>query len=215
MASVPTCPLCGSRQSTRYRHSRIRVFWRCLHCSLVFVDRHDYPDPETEKSRYDQHRNSPMDCGYRNFLSALAMPLLSKVDAGAHGLDFGCGPGPALPLILQEAGLVVDVFDSFYAQNPNIWETRYDFITASEVIEHLHNPAMEIERLFQHLVPGGWLGVMTTWVDHINSFERSRYGRDPTHVCFYSEVTFKWIANHWNATVEFPGNDIALFQTKV
>jgi len=215
MASVPSCPLCSSRQSTRYPRSRVRVFWRCLHCSLVFVDRHDYPDRETEKARYDQHCNSSMDSGYRKFLSALAIPLLSKVDAGAHGLDFGCGPGPALSQMLQEAGLFVDVFDFFYAPNSRIWEMRYDFITASEVIEHLHNPAMEIERLFGHLVPGGWLGIMTTWVDRINSFERSRYGRDPTHVCFYSESTFKWIASHWNTTVEFPGGNVVLFQTKV
>jgi len=41
---------------------------------------------------------------YRRFLARLAEPLIAHLPKGARGLDFGCGPGPTLSLMLREAG---------------------------------------------------------------------------------------------------------------
>ena len=178
----------------------------------MFVGRSSYPDKYSEKARYDQHRNNPEDPGDQAFLNRLATPLLARVSSGTHGLDFGCGPGPALAQILRRSGMEIDLYDAFYACDESVWSRQYDFITATEVIEHLHNPSNEFDRLFSALRPGGWLGIMTKWVSSITSFEHSRYVRDPTHVCLYSRETLTWVANRGEVEVEFPSPDISLFR---
>ncbi len=215
VSAPPDCPLCRASGPTPHHRGRARAFWRCQRCALVFVAREDYPDAATEKARYDQHHNDPSDPGYRRFLSAVAVPLLDRIAPGARGLDFGCGPGPALAHMLREAGMRVDLYDAFYAPDASVWDRRYDFITASEVIEHLHEPTRELDRLFGALVPGGWLAVMTRWVSSIGSFDGSRYARDVTHVGFYDVATFNWIATRWGATLELPAIDVALLRTPV
>jgi trans-aconitate methyltransferase len=170
-------------------------------------------DAATEKARYEQHQNYPTDVRYRQFLSRLANPLISRVPPGSIGLDFGSGPEPVLSQMLTEAGLRVHLYDLFYARDQAVWSRRYDFITASEVIEHLHNPRAELDRLFSVLAPGGHLAVMTRWIGDHNTFIHSRYIRDPTHVSFYSEETCRWIAHRWQATLEVPRKDVALFRT--
>lgn len=212
--TAPLCPLCSSPEASAYHEHPARRFWRCATCALVFVAPSDYPDPRTERARYDQHQNNPSDARYRAFLSTLATPLLDRLAPGAHGLDFGCGPGPALAELLREAGMDVDLYDIYYAPDDAVWTRRYDFVTATEVVEHLHAPAKEFERLFSAVTPGGWLAVMTKWVSNIPSFAKSRYVRDPTHVCLYSRETFRWIARRWNVDVEFPADDVALCQVK-
>ena len=63
----------------------------------------------------------------------------------------------------------------------------YDFICATEVVEHLHRPGQDLERLWSLLRPGGWMGIMTKLVRDRASFDTWHYKNDPTHVCFFSE----------------------------
>ena len=170
-------------------------------------------DRAAERARYDQHRNAPDDPRYRRFLARLADPMIARLSRGAVGLDFGSGPGPTLDGMLADAGLRVHRYDPFYAPDPAVWSLRYDFITASEVVEHLRDPRGELDRLFSVLAPGGLLGVMTRWVGDRERFLRSRYIRDPTHVCFYDPETCRWIARGWRTALELPGPDVALFRT--
>ena len=211
-SSIMVCPLCSHDNISAYHFHPHRQFWQCDNCALVFVSPADYPDACAEKARYDQHQNDPADKRYRSFLQQLATPLLERLTVGSIGLDFGCGPGPALAHILQESRMTVELYDPYYFPNDTVWTTQYDFVTATEVVEHLHQPAQEFDRLFRALKPGGWLGIMSKWASHIPSFAASRYVRDMTHVCLYSPETLNWIARHWNSTVDFPKTDIALFQ---
>ena len=211
--TAPTCPLCDARDAAAYHQDRARSYWRCHDCALVFVPPAARVDASAEKVRYDQHQNDPADPRYRQFLSRLADPLIDRVPRGAVGLDFGSGPGPTLGPMLIEAGLRVHLYDPFYAEDPAVWHRTYDFITASEVVEHLHHPRAELNRLFSVLRPGGYLAVMTRWVGDHGAFTRSRYIRDPTHVCFYSAATCRWIAHRWQATLELPDTNVALFRT--
>ena len=210
-----TCPLCASVHTEPFHRDRARSYWRCGRCALLFVPSSAWIEPAAERARYDQHWNDPFDPGYRRFLSRLAGPLIQRVAPGSDGLDFGCGPGPALARLLEAAGLRVRLYDPFYVADPTVWETRYDFITATEVVEHLRQPAIELDRLFGALRPGGWLGVMTKWVDDEAWFTQSRYIRDPTHIAFYRADTMRWIADRWNAVLHMPATDVALFETAV
>jgi SAM-dependent methyltransferase len=213
--SYNDCPLCSNSNVRYYHRDKVRSYLQCSRCGLVFVPPHERLSSAEEKARYDLHRNDPYDPGYRSFLSRLAVPLLARVPAGSEGLDFGCGPGPALPVMLLEQGRPMTVYDPFYAPDDSVWLRNYDFITATEVLEHLHRPGEELSRLFRVLRPGGWLGIMTKLLPDHKSFQNWSYMRDYTHVCFFSHETFEYIAAHWNASLEFPGSDVVLFQKRV
>ena len=211
---MPTCPLCASSHSRLFHHDARRDYYRCDSCLLAFVPPQHYLSPEQEKAVYDQHQNRPDDPGYRLFLSRLFDPLQSRLTPNACGLDFGAGPGPTLSLMFEEAGHPMTLFDPFYAPDAAALERRYDFITATEVVEHLFEPGRELERLVALLPQGGWLGLMTKRVTSEEAFSRWHYILDPTHVCFFSEASFEWLARRLGMRVEFPAADVALLQKR-
>jgi 2-polyprenyl-3-methyl-5-hydroxy-6-metoxy-1,4-benzoquinol methylase len=167
---------------------------------------------EAERAEYDLHQNAIDDPGYRDFLSRLAAPLTERLAPGAHGLDFGCGPGPALAQLLREAGFEMSLYDSFYLPDEGALAAHYDFICATEVVEHLHLPGEELARLWSMLEPGGVLGVMTKLVRDQAAFVRWHYKNDPTHVCFFSEETWHWWARVRGASLSIIGTDVILLE---
>ena len=209
--SALECRLC-QRAEGRSFHEDSRRYFRCDECGLVFVDPEAFLGAAQERAVYDRHQNSPDDPRYRRFLSRLFDPVAAGLRPESRGLDFGSGPGPTLSVMFEEAGHVVSVFDAFYADDASVFETRYDFITASEVVEHLHRPRQELERLWGCLRPGGVLGVMTKRVLDEAAFSRWHYRNDPTHVCFFAWQTFQWLADHWGARLEVAGDDVVVFE---
>ncbi|MDY6942125.1 MAG: methyltransferase domain-containing protein [Pseudomonadota bacterium] len=208
----PGCPLCQGRDTDLYHADQQREYWQCRRCALIFVPPAQRLDAAAEKAEYDRHENDPDEPGYRHFLSRLAEPLKMRLAPGSRGLDFGCGPGPALAAMLEEAGHDVALYDPFYANRPDVLQGSYQFITCTEVIEHLYHPAREIPRLVGMLASGGWLGVMTKQVIDRARFAGWHYTRDPTHVCFYSRPTFRWIGQRWGLEPLFVGPDVVLLQ---
>ncbi len=163
---------------------------------------------EVERAEYDLHENDPSDVRYRRFLGRLATPLLAQLTLGACGLDFGSGPGPTLSLMMREAGYSVDIYDLYYAKDSSIFEKKYDFITATEVVEHLRNPRFELDRLFAMLRPGGVLAIMTKLARDAQAFSSWHYKNDKTHIAFFSAETFLWLGANWNCDVEFISADV-------
>lgn len=210
-----TCPLCLNHQTLPFHTDKQRDYLQCQVCDLVFVPKQQLLTAEEEKSQYDLHQNSPEDAGYRKFLSRLVDPLKERLTTTAKGLDFGCGPGPTISIMMSEAGISMVNYDPFYANHPELLERSYDFITSTEVFEHLHQPSEVIPLLINMLKPGGILGIMTKrWIDK-EAFSRWHYKNDPTHVCFYSERTFEWIAAQWDLSVEIISADtLFLFKSK-
>ncbi|MBZ0329335.1 class I SAM-dependent methyltransferase [Halomonas sp. ANAO-440] len=209
-----TCPLCASAETPYFHRDARRDYHRCTNCWLVFVPPDQRLAPEAEKAVYDQHRNSPDDAGYRQFLSRLYTPLRERLAPAAQGLDFGAGPGPTLSVMFEEAGHPMAIYDPFYAADRVVLERQYDFITATEVAEHLFEPGLELERLAGMLRPAGWLGLMTKRVTRWETFPRWHYILDPTHVIFFSDATFEWLAHHLDMRLELPASDVALLQRK-
>ncbi len=188
-----------------------RRYYRCRQCGLVFIPPEQHLSAEDEKTRYDLHSNSSDDSGYRLFLSRLFAPLHERLKPGSCGLDFGSGPGPTLSVLFQEAGHTMKLYDHFYAPDSTVLNAHYDFITASEVVEHLHNPRMVLEKLWGCLKPQGYLGIMTKLVKNRDAFAGWHYIHDPTHVCFFSRETFSWLAEAWQAKLTFIGSDVMIF----
>jgi trans-aconitate methyltransferase len=169
-------------------------------------------DPADEKAVYDLHQNAADDSGYRNFLSRLTAPMGERVKPKSHGLDFGCGPGPTLSVMMEEQGHQMALYDIYYADYPDALEQPYDFITSTEVVEHLANPRRELDRLWGLIRPGGYLGLMTKLVVDQHSFASWHYKNDPTHISFFSIATFNYLAELWEANIEFIGADVIILR---
>lgn len=211
---VDSCPLCAAGGQALFFSDRRRDYWQCPRCELVHVPKAQRLDRDGELAEYLKHQNSPEDAGYRRFLSRLFLPLNQRLPAHSQGLDFGCGPGPTLSLMFEEQGHSVALYDPFFADRPELLEREYDFVTATEVLEHLHEPGRELTRLWRCLRPGGYLGVMTKRVLSREAFANWHYKNDPTHVCFFSESSFSYLAETLNAELEFPAADVALLRNR-
>ncbi|MDP2158548.1 MAG: class I SAM-dependent methyltransferase [Nitrospirota bacterium] len=205
------CPLCKSADVHRYYSDKQRKYLWCGECYLVFVPAAYFLSEQQEKQRYDIHQNSPEDQNYRTFLDRTFLPMQKMLLPGSCGLDFGSGPGPTLSVMFQDAGHKVSIYDYFYAQNMSVFQKKYDFITATEVLEHLHHPQKELDRLWRCLKRGGTLGIMTKLVLNREAFYSWHYKNDPTHVCFYSKPTFRWLASRWQAEIDFIDKDVIFF----
>jgi hypothetical protein len=190
------CPLCASYES-RPLATDAGEYFHCGECDLRFLHHGARLDAHEEKTRYQSHENQIDDPGYRKFLEPLFHEIGARVRPGAHGLDFGAGPGPALADMFRVANFNVEIYDPYFWPDESKLEQTYDFVVASEVVEHLYSPAEEFARLFSLLKPGGHLGLMTLLVEPHTDFATWYYRRDPTHVVFYSRATFEWIAHRF------------------
>lgn len=211
-AEILKCPLCSTSNPQLNHQNLNRDFWRCSNCDLIFVPTNMHLNSDEEKRQYDHHQNSPTDLNYRKFLSQLADPLLTNLCKPSLGLDFGCGPGPTLSVMLEEMGHHVSLYDQFYHQNETVWDQSYDFITATEVIEHLRHPKEVILKIWHHLKINGILALMTKTTDKIHDFKNWQYMRDPTHICFYGSKTFLFIAKFLHAEIRHQGETVLILK---
>ncbi|WP_368227485.1 class I SAM-dependent methyltransferase [Aeromonas sp. R1-1] len=211
MSSTVSCPLCASHRSYPLPVAGKR-YHRCLVCELVWLDEADHLDEAAEKAVYDGHDNRVDDPRYRTFLMRAFGEVLSRVPTPACGLDFGCGPGPALVAMGREAGYDMVGYDKFYADFPELLTRQYDFITSTEVIEHIAEPRTVLAQLWDCLKPGGLLVLQTQRVLSDERFKNWRYRHDPTHIVFFAEASFQVLAASWQAELSFPHADVAVLQ---
>jgi len=207
------CPLCDySNSPSLYHQDNRRRYHQCLRCQLVFVDPLYLPASNVEKAEYELHQNSSHDEGYVRFLDKLLSPLSLYFEPNMDVLDFGCGPGPVLGELMAKKGMNVKLYDPFFAHYPENLDQRYDIITCTEAIEHFHTPSIEWQCWLNILKPKGILGIMTKRVIDKQRFATWHYKNDPTHVSFFSEATFRYLALRDGFSVEFPTNDVVLMK---
>ncbi|MFM1699706.1 class I SAM-dependent methyltransferase [Aeromonas salmonicida] len=204
------CPLCGAVDSYALLVAG-KHYHRCRSCELVWLDGADHLGPSAEKAVYDGHDNQVDDPRYRHFLMRAFGEVLSRVPPPASGLDFGCGPGPALIAMGREAGYQMAGYDKFYADLPDLLTRQYDFITSTEVIEHIADPRAALDVLWGCLKPGGVLVLQTQRVLSDERFRNWRYRHDPTHIVFFAEASFRALAIRWQADVLFTHGDVVVF----
>lgn len=215
------CGLCGHTGHTlihthQQRPLTGRQFMQCNHCQLIQVPPTQRYSSTDEKALYDLHQNAPDDMGYRNFLTQVSTPLHALLVAAgktsAQGLDFGAGPGPVLPSLLQSLGHRCEVYDLYYAPNPERLQHSYDFICATEVFEHLAQPQHVMQQLHACLNPNGLLAVMMQRPDEQTNFSTWGYLNDPTHISFYTESALNWLSNHWQLREVFRSKNVIIWQ---
>lgn len=210
--AIPACPLCGARDAhVEAAPSDARSWFGCPVCDLIYLHPTQQPSPGEARARYELHRNDAPDAGYVRFLRELADPVIERLPPGARGLDFGCGPAPVLASLMTAAGFPCEAYDPCFAPDETLLRRRYDFVTCSEVAEHVHDADGLFTRLEGLLVPRGLLGIMTRFHRAATPFATWWYRRDPTHVCFYAEATMRWVAADRGWTVLFPRPNVAVF----
>ncbi|PWE00505.1 class I SAM-dependent methyltransferase [Marinilabilia rubra] len=191
------CPLCHSNPEHHHpvKGPLERRYLHCPVCDLVFVACHNLLPVNAEKERYEQHENDVDDPGYLKFLNQAVEPTLPFLSTEMTGLDYGCGPGPAICQILAKQRIECQNYDPIFG--PALPQGPFDFIFSTEVFEHFHDPEKELRQLDALLKPGGILTVMTMFRPAPGDFENWFYARDDTHVLFYTMKTFEFIASRF------------------
>lgn len=215
MIQISHCPLCQTdTHAEHYHRDRKREYLKCPRCYLVYVHPSSLPAKDVEKLEYSLHENSAEDEGYVKFLSRLLDPLKPYLSEQVDVIDFGCGPAPVLAQLMELEGPEVALYDPFFAYYPENLTKQYDIITCTEAIEHFHQPHKEWALWLKMLRPNGMLAIMTKRVIDKTRFAQWHYKNDPTHVSFFSEDTFAYLAEQHGFIVEYPCNDV-VFMKKV
>lgn len=220
MCSAMHCILCHQSTKLLYtKHDTQRGELRYYYCNtpnscgLIFLDPDQRITAAEERSRYELHNNNAHDPRYRLFLKRLADPVIDLAFRDAQALDFGCGPEAVMSLIFAEQEITMQSYDPFFFPEAALLEKQYDIITASEVLEHVRDPATTVQQLKDLLCPGGYLGVMTETSTHPRNFADWWYHSDTTHVCFYSSTTFHWIAQRYHMEIVNEKKNVCILKT--
>lgn len=191
------CPLCfsGSRE---FYFQKGREYFECINCKGIFLNKENFPDPVSEKERYESHNNDVEDPRYQKFVSPVVKSVIENFNPNDHvGLDFGAGTGPVITKLLSDLQFKIFAYDPFFLPYPELLQKQYNFIVCCEVIEHFQNPSSEFAKLRDMLLPGGKLFCMThifkTGIDFGNWY----YKNDPTHVFIYQEETLHYIPENF------------------
>jgi len=153
----------------------------------------DLPSHEEEKCRYEEHNNDVFDPRYRDFVKPLSDAVLQEFPSTAKGLDYGAGTGPVVAQVLSEKGYDIRLYDMYFHPDTDALKTSYDYIVASEVVEHFKSPFQEFKRLKSLLKPGGVLYCKTSLLDFAPAFDAWKYKDDQTHLVFYHSQSLEWI----------------------
>ena len=206
------CSVCGSNEIRPFMLVGDKYYWTCNVCKARILSCKHWLSKEEEFKYYQTHQNISSDPAYQEFAAQLALPILDKLVPNSSGLDFGCGPDPALSAILRQHGHNMTLYDPFFFPAKKSLKKTYDFIVCSEAAEHFHQPAKEFKKFNTLLNENGWLGIMTNFQTENARFKNWHYRRDPTHVVFYKKETFEVIGKQFKWTVYFPSRNVVIFQ---
>ncbi|MCK9490936.1 MAG: class I SAM-dependent methyltransferase [Sulfurimonas sp.] len=187
------CKICSSNTTLIKNHKTGKDYYRCNECDYIFLDEQFYIDEAHERLHYDKHDNNFSCHGYVEMFETLIdefVPLKEIEDA----LDFGCGEGEVLPILLEKNRVKCDRYDLFYFPQKVYKEKNYDLIVSTEVVEHLENPLEVLQELSSHLREDAYLLLMTRiHPQNDEEFLEWFYIRDVTHIGFFSLKTFEYL----------------------
>jgi 2-polyprenyl-3-methyl-5-hydroxy-6-metoxy-1,4-benzoquinol methylase len=181
------------------------VYLHCPRCDLIFLEECYRLAPEDEKKHYETHQNTLDNPGYVNMFEQFIASTVQPFVVEGRALDYGCGPGPVLKVLLERAGFASEIYDPFFA--PQSPQGPFDLVTCTEALEHVYAPKEVLATLCGLLSRGGVLALMTHFHPGTETFSRWWYKNDPTHVTFFSEKTFRWIEENLPLQILFTDHE--------
>ncbi len=178
---------------------------------MIFVPPNFFVTRQEEVDRYLEHENNLENEGYVAMFENAIGHVNRSCSNIRWALDYGCGYEPVLKTLLEKHGYATDIYDENFFPNKNLRQ-NYDLIISTETFEHFKCPRKELDYIASLLAPSGYLAVMTQLYSYKNKttskelFGNWYYKRDPTHIVFYSDRTFDWIAEHYKLKVVFTNN---------
>ena len=209
------CKVCSSLTTKIVDPKTEKIYHKCLFCNYIFLDENFYVDETKEKQHYDKHNNNFDSLGYVAMFEDLIREFIDPSKQNIKtALDFGCGRGEVLPILLEKNSILCDRYDLFYFPQKIYIDKKYDLMVSTEVFEHLQNPLEVFEELLTHLKDGGYLLLMSaTPPDSDEEFFKWWYIRDITHIGFFTIKTFEYFASKFHLKiVKYNSKNIILFQ---
>ncbi|MCE9680445.1 class I SAM-dependent methyltransferase [Shewanella sp. AS1] len=204
------CPLCSSHKTSPFYQDRKRTIHSCKVCTLLFADAASHLPPEAELRKYQTANNKHKPV--QQLLTSLVIQIEQMTSASLLGLNFGRLVTPDLVEELHSRGHKLEQYDPFFAPDPSPLKQQYDFICCYKVFEHFRLPSREWLLLCSLLKPGGWLAISTPMLTQLNGFAKWHYKNNLTHVSFYQQSTFQFLAQQAEFTLLFASNDLILMQ---
>jgi len=197
------CKICKSKTTILKDEKTSKNYHKCSTCKYIFLDEEFYIDEAHEKSHYDKHHNNLESLGYvkmfEDLVDEFVKPLHVEIKTA---LDFGCGEGEVLPIVLERESITCDRYDLFYFPKKIYESKKYDLICSTEVFEHLVNPLEMLKKLLLHVEDNGYLLLMTAFhPDDDEKFLKWWYIRDITHIGFFHLSTFEYLAKELNIQI--------------
>lgn len=144
---------------------------------------------------------------------------LTSIHPHTAWLDYGCGTGGLVSYLIRR-GLTAVGYDQGWGlenlsvskiphltpSNLSAYATRFDVISAIEVVEHLINPIQELRQMRALLRPGGLLFLTTGNVEpYVEKIHRWRYVIPEVHVSFFRPSTLAYALKASGFVPAFPG----------
>lgn len=211
------CKICNSDTTVITDNKTKKKYHKCPTCSYIFLDEAFYVDEAREKKHYDKHHNTLESLGYVKMFEDLVEEFVLPHKEGIKSaLDFGCGEGEVLPIVLERASIACDRYDLFYFPKKVYEGKKYDLILSTEVFEHLQNPLEIFKKLLLHVEKNCYILLMSAFhPDNDDEFFKWWYIRDVTHIGFFNINTFEFLASELGLTiVKHNFKNIILFQNR-
>jgi SAM-dependent methyltransferase len=182
LTKVRSCPLCGGANgfkgfpySVRFKGARFE-YWECVNCCTVYVD----PIPDETVFALMYSKKDYHDAFYSSSNSPRIQRSINILGKWAPNngtiLDYGCGVGEFLQLAKLEGFIPTGVEfnrevalqaservcctvytpEIFFSESAGV---KFDLIHMGDVLEHLPNPRLVVEKLIKFIKPGGVLFV--------------------------------------------------------
>ncbi|MBI3379910.1 class I SAM-dependent methyltransferase, partial [Candidatus Gottesmanbacteria bacterium] len=240
--SITKCVLCGGiKFRTLYKKFSYQVYI-CQFCDFIFI----YPFPgKRQLEKY--YKSFDYKTGFinENLIRKDSIRTLKNLEILGYSnkslLDIGCGAGffidEARKRGWQVQGIDKSIITTKYARNKlklkvinsdfidyKFFNRKYKIITLLQVIEHLSNPRIMLEKIYNLLESSGILCIATPNIDSYLAralTSNFTYMIPPEHISFYSAVTLKRILESINFKIikvdtwGYPSDLAAIIKSKI
>lgn len=205
----PHCVLCGGRNAPPHHEEAGCTYRRCARCGLVFL--WPLPSPEDLERLYQEeagatfHHGAEIRAAYEKRLEArLRLAVVARALRAAperSALEVGCGAGYLLDELRRRgwrvAGMeMAEAYVRFARERLGLDVGRerppgtFGAMLLFNVLSHVPDPAPELARCREALLPGGVLVLETGNAAEVSPSRVGPFGA-PEHVWHFSEPTLR------------------------